>query len=429
MALQDIDIIVFVMLENRSFDHAVGYLSTAAANPPMAVEGLRDDPQWRAARDNLHAGQAYALHRLDPAIEQIDDPPHDHAAIARQIAIPAAGTPNLGGFVESYMTRSPPPADPSAVMGHYQQDGVPVFDFFARNYVICDHWFAALPTGTQPNRLMAMSGHSTILDNAAVFLPDQDLVYDWLTAHKVSWCAYQSGDFFPFFALMPGWAGEIVTSLALSELGGRGHFRRYNGLRAHWAGAAAMPSVIFIEPEYTDGPHGTPNDDHPPTGIARGQALLADIYAILISNPARWARTMMIVTYDEHGGFFDHAAPLAIPASVGGAAIATTGVRVPAFIVSPQAARGVPFTDPLDHTSFLQLLADRFNPGQDYSAEVGARQPHLGRLSTALTQSAATPPRAPAIDPAILAALAARVAAAPASAGTADSAGAANTAT
>ncbi len=430
MPLRDIETIVFVMLENRSFDHALGYLSTAAAAPPLAVEGLRDDPAWLDLYANAYAGRRYPIHAIGPEVQQIADPPHDHAAIAIQVGTPPASgaSGGMGGFVASYMTRTPAPADPSLVMGHYEAASVPIFDFLARHFAVCDHWFAALPTGTQPNRLMAMSGHSPILDNASVFLPDQPLAYDWLTQHGVSWCAYQWGDFFPFMSLMPRWLPEITTSLALSDAGGRGRFRRYARFAEHWGGAAPMPSVIFIEPEYTDGPHATPNDDHPPTGIARGQAFLADIYRTLIANPQRWRNTLLLVTYDEHGGFFDHVPPLAIAADVGGTPIATTGVRVPALAISPHVAPGVPFTDALDHTSFLQLLADRFNPGQDYSAEVGARQSRLGRLATVLTQVPAGPAAGPAIPPAAEARVAQATAAAPASSGIANSAGAANTA-
>ncbi len=425
MPLRDIETIVFVMLENRSFDHALGYLSTAAASPKLAVEGLRDDAAWLDAHANVFAGKRYPIHAYaPPGPRAMPDPPHDHAAIAIQLGTGAAP---MSGFVASYMTRQPPPPDPSLVMGHQTAASVPMFDFFARNFAVCDHWFAALPTGTQPNRLMAMGGGSTILDNAAVFLPDQPLAYDWLTSHRIPWCAYQWGDFLPFFSLMPRWLPEITTSLTLSALGGRGRFRRYGRFREHWLGADAMPAVIFIEPEYTDGPHAQPNDDHPPTGIAPGQAFLADIYATLVANPARWANTMLVVAYDEHGGFYDHVPPLPIPASVGGAAIATTGVRVPAFVVSPHVSPGVPFTDPLDHTSFLQLLADRFSPGQTYSAAVAARQQRLGRLATALTQKPSGPVAGPTIPAATTAALQALNSAAPASSGTANSAAAART--
>lgn len=430
MPLHDIETIVFVMLENRSFDHALGYLSTKAANPPLEVDGIRDDPTWLRAHVNVHAGKRYPIHALGPEMQRMDDPPHDHAAIALQIGTPSqpGGAAPMNGFVASYMRRRTPPADPSAVMGYYTGAAVPTFDFFARNYAVCDHWFAALPTGTQANRLMAMGGSSGILDNASVFLPDQPLAYDWLTAHGVPWCAYQWGDFLPFFTLMPRWLPEITTSLALSVLGGRGRFRRYAHFQEHWLDSAPMPSVIFIEPEYTDGPHAAPNDDHPPTGIAKGQAFLADLYTALIANPARWRNTMLVVAYDENGGFFDHVPPLNIGANVGGFPIATTGVRVPAFVVSPHVAPGIPFTAPLDHTSFLQLLADRFNPGQSYSADVGARQSQLGRLSTVLTQVPSEAVTGPSIPTAATVGLVAMDAAGPASSGQADSPGSTRTA-
>ena len=67
-----------------------------------------------------------------------------------------------------------------------------------------------------------------------------------------------------------------------------------------------MPNVIFVEPEYADGPHLSPNDDHAPTGVQPGQAFLSELYQTLTSNPARWSKTMLVITYDEHGGFFDH---------------------------------------------------------------------------------------------------------------------------
>jgi phospholipase C len=182
---------------------------------------------------------------------------------------------------------------------------------------------------------------------------------------------------------MPRWLGEIGTSLTLSTLGGRGHFRRYDRLREEWNGAQPMPSVIFVEPEYTDGPHVDPNDDHAPTGIAPGQAFLADLYNILTSNPARWAKTMLVITYDEHGGFFDHVPPLAIETTVAGQTLKTTGVRVPGFVISPYARLGV-FHGDLDHTSLLQLIDDKFGRGAGYSTDVNLRQRSLDRLLNTL---------------------------------------------
>jgi phospholipase C len=393
MSLDNIKTIIVVMMENRSFDHVLGYLSLKGKD----VNGLSADPAWQQNFTNFYDGKTYPIHALSPSTQLIPDPPHDRTPISTQINTPCAngGCPELGGFVASYATRNPPPADLSMVMGYYAADALPVFDFFARNFMVCDSWFAPLPTGTQANRLMAMSGESAISDNVSGFLPEQSLVYDWLTAHAASWCVYQSGGFFPFFSLMPKWLPEIVTSLALPLNGNGGRFRRYSRFKTDWTNGANMPQVIFIEPEYTDGPHLAPNDDHSPTGVAPGQAFLAGIYQT-ISASKRWDETLMIVTYDEHGGFFDHVSPLAIPTDVAGYQFQTTGLRVPAFLISPYVTPGGIYSGNLDHTSILQLLADKFNAGGTYSAPVSART-QLSKLSSALSE-VKTPGPAPKLN-------------------------------
>jgi phospholipase C len=310
----------------------------------------------------------------------------------------------MGGFIKSYLQSDPGPTDPKLVMGHYDAAAVPMYDFFAREFAICDHWYSALPSGTQPNRLMAMAGESRIKDNVT-FLPDQPLVYDWLNTNNIPWCSYQwAGN--PFFTLMLSWAPTIIASL--NSFDNLGSFRRFNdpqyGFQQHWTNGAQIPSVVFIEPKYTDDVDflAAANDDHPPTGIAHGQNLVSTIYQILISNPSMWANTMMIVTYDEHGGFFDHAPPLPIPGKEGGYQFKTGGVRVPAFVVSPYVKAGQPFHGNLDHTSVLQLLADALTPGQPYSAAVTARQKYLVPLSGILTETTgAGAPRVPQVPGAL----------------------------
>jgi phospholipase C len=374
MALNDIETIVIVILENRSFDHVVGYLSLLDTNVPIPVNGLHGDPAWIAkyANDDPNGHQIDPF-RLGPNVQRVDDPPHDWSSINRQITTPPhSGLPGtMGGFVKSYAQSHP--HDQRLVMGYYDAAAVPVFDFFARNFVICDNWFSPLPTGTQPNRLMAMAGMSQLKDNATLKLPDQELVYDWLGRNNISWCHYQWAGF-PFFFLMPRWAPTMV--LSLDGPFNDGIFRRYENFHDQWTSNAPMPSVIFIEPKYTDDKISlaAPNDDHPPTGVAKGQDLLRQIYQTLISNPARWANTLMIVTYDEHGGFFDHVPPLPITDTAGGYQFLTTGPRVPAFVVSSHVAPGTVFSNKLDHTSILRMLAERFTPGKPYSAEVETRQ-------------------------------------------------------
>jgi len=380
MAIGDIDTFVIVMLENRSFDHVCGYLSLPDAAPPMDVEGLRADQAWldQWRNDDLD-GTPVPIHRLEPDEQNFIDPPHEDVNIATQINTPTHGgaQPMLGGFVKSYANAIPRPENRSAVMGYYTKEAVPVFDFFARNYAICDHWFSSLPAGTQSNRLMAMSGQSDIIHNVGpVTFPDQQLAYDWLTKNVGAngWCSYQYGGV-PFFSLMHRWIDAIASGRKAAD--GRGLFRQYEHFADQWQGNDPLPNVIFIEPKYSDDPSVTkfrPNDDHCPTGISHGQKFLADIYNTVIGNSDRWKKTALIVTYDEHGGFFDHVPPLDVPVTAGGETFGTTGIRVPTFIVSPYVKPGVVYKDQADATSILALLADRFTPDVAYSQVVADRQ-------------------------------------------------------
>jgi phospholipase C len=383
-ALRRIEHIVVVLMENRSFDHVLGYLSRPGGRAD--VDGIGDDA-WRAAHANPGAGAPLAPFALN--INAIPDPPHERDTIAMQIG--TAGTPgSMQGFVRSYASRQPPPNDVSLVMGFYLAQDVPIADFFATQYAICDRWFAALPTGTQPNRLMAMSGTTARDVNAPVLLADQDLVYDWLTARSIPWRVYHHG-VLPFFALMPKWQPVILHELAIEILGLHTRFRRYEHFARDVHADPTFPPVVFIEPEYTDGPHHAPDDDHPPTPIARGQAFLRSVYQALTANPERWHKTLLLITYDEHGGFYDHVPPLAIrtdpPLGHVYPSFETTGVRVPAFLVSPFVDPGAVVHTPLDHTALLAFLGERFDPGATYSPVVDARQGSLSRLANALTRT------------------------------------------
>ena len=222
MALSDIETIILLIMENRSFDHMLGYLNLDGS---MRVEGLQADAAWQSSFANEYAGKRYPIFPIDPKSAPCSDPQHDHQSIALQIskAPVGRGIRSMGGFVESYATLSDPkPTDPSAVMGYFQGASVPTFDFFARNYCVCEHWYSSLPLGTQANRLMAMSGVSPLLDNAPVFLPEQDLVYDWLTAHRIPWCAYQAGRLSSLLQL----DGELATRNYYLTYAKSGRWRR-----------------------------------------------------------------------------------------------------------------------------------------------------------------------------------------------------------
>lgn len=355
--------IVVVMMENRSFDHALGYLGLEG----YPVNGLRGDAAWLTNVANPYGGYLYRpfLYTDDrlPA-----DPPHERSNIAQQIGLESGY--DLKGFVQSYArVYQVDPAHPPAVMGYYTKADVPLLDMFARSYAVCDRWFAPLPAGTQPNRLMAMSGMSLIDTNTHI-LPLHPLVYEWLEQRRIRWRVYHEGT--PFFAMMPEWLPEIALG---------SHFRAFRDLPddVHSEPDEEWPQVIFVEPKYGDDPTriGEASDHHPPGSIHRGQEFLAEVYLALTANPTRWATTALIVTYDEHGGFFDHVPPEKVITSGHGKYpdFQTTGVRVPSFVISPLVEPQTVFSQRLDHTSILKFIGQKFAPN-GYGGDVNARDVH-----------------------------------------------------
>lgn len=373
MNLEAVKRIVVVIMENRSFDHMLGHLSLAPANR-SDVDGLRNDEAWLKSLANPYETMRFGPFHLTDPYHNIDaDPPHERGPVANQLGTPVDGVFPMNGFVTNYAgakgAASLTQAKPPPVMGYFGADEVPVTSFFAKNFAVCDHWFASLPAGTQPNRLMAMSGSSTIEVNQKP-LPNQDLVYDWLTRNGVRWRVYH--ETLPFFTMMPRWIDDIVVG---------DHFRPLAQLRSDIENdpPGERPQVIFIEPAYADAPHlGECTDDHAPAAIKGGQRFLLEAYRDITSDPAFWAETVMIVTYDEHGGFFDHVSPPLLrteppPGAHYAAGFDTLGVRVPAMVISPFVTPGTVSHDRFDHTSILKFIGQKFAADGLYSDTVDQR--------------------------------------------------------
>ena len=365
----DIRTIFVLMMENRSFDHLLGYLSLTG----HPVDGLRDDPRWRDAVANPFNGNAYRPFPLtDPYGTMEADPPHSRASTKTQIGVPAGGKFPMKGFVETYSkAKGAAPIGPGskpAAMGYFTGTEAPVTEFLARNFAVCDHWHAALPAGTQPNRLMAMSGFTNI-DINKVPCPPQELVYDWLSRHGIRWRVYHAG--IPFFAMMLDRVDDILAGENFRPFGQLFHDVQNEP-------PDEFPQVVFLEPVYADAPHfGKSTDDHAPGGIKGGQEFLLEVYRSLTRVPDVWKGSVLIVTYDEHGGFFDHVPPPMIPTDPPrGAAyerFESLGVRVPALVVSPFVKKGSVCSEVMDHTSILKFIGETFGPGGRYSPAVDAR--------------------------------------------------------
>jgi len=377
----NVDTIVVVIMENRSFDHVLGHLRHSMYGNRRDIDGIEDLANPDYINPNID-GQAVAPFWMDDRSFDCDLP-HDSGPIASQLRYSAVtGKFAMNGFVHAFEEQVHTSVSDPPVMGLLTPGSIPATGALAAQYTVCNRWFACIPTSTVPNRLMSMCGR-TDLGETGIVVPDQQTVYDWLLERGVSWRVYAAG--LPFFTLMP--------RLSLHLL--RPHFRRLDQLKKdlEQEPATDWPNVIFIEPDYYDCPlhFRPPCDNHPPLGMAPGEAFLAEVYTVLSGDERRWSRTVFILTYDEHGGFFDHVPPLPVKYRNLQKAISfdSTGPRVPAIVAGPFAPRGVSNAF-LDNTSILQLIAERFGKaGETYSAEVAGRmQQKIESVSAVLSLAA-----------------------------------------
>ena len=390
--LDRIQTLVIVMMENRSFDHILGYLSLPEFQHPAwaRIDGVRQAQLYYA--HDPYPPRPLTSPSLDP------DPPHEREDIAIQLNPPLGG--RMHGFIDSYK-RVNPGARLAGVMEYCTPKDVPVTDFLARNFAICDNWFSCIPASTLPNRLMAMSGYALvdhtpdgylqIVEN--LFYDDPDnLLYEWLDKRGVSWRLYHSGTF--FFMQMPRLALRYEADDGLL-------FRPLDSLAEDFA-RGDVPQVVFVEPLYEDDPrrgNAQATDDHAPASIWGGQRFLKMVYEAISSNQDVWSNLAAVVTYDEHGSFFDHVYPPAIKTEPPANArytdgFGTLGVRVPAIVVSPFVGTGSLCESLLDHTSILKFIGEKFGGGK-YTPLVDARP--VGSMSEALSEGnlASSAPVAP----------------------------------
>jgi phospholipase C len=362
--LAKVEHVVVLMLENRSFDHMLGYLSLEGGRTDVDGLGKGMANQWN--------GRSYPVHHLDrTAFEPVEDPDHSGHATEQQIAGGA-----MSGFVAAFAAklaqRGASDHDPGLVMGYYGGGDLPVYDHLAREFCVCDRWHASVPGATWPNRLYALTGRA---DGSRDDRPSgQPPLYDMhsfvrhLDANGVSWrwYSYDPGtlrcadreywlthyDCFRYVDRTKlSWQAE-VEELPVIDASSASFLED--------AASGNLPAVSWLDPNFKDlnlyG--GDSNDDHPPSDVVDGQHLVLTVYHALAASP-QWERTLLVVTYDEHGGFFDHVAPP--PAEDDDPRLfGLYGVRVPALIVSPWVGRGSVSHTLFDHTSIIKTILLRF---------------------------------------------------------------------
>jgi phospholipase C len=415
--LAKVDHVVVVMLENRSFDHMLGYLSLSGRR--TEIDGLRP------GLANEHQGRTYPVRHLAATTLGVD-PDHSSGAIDQQVA---GG--DMSGFVASaaatLTARGIDGGDPGCVMGYYDGADVPVYDHLAGEFAVCDRWFASVPGSTLPNRLYALCGVAAgSRDDRPLRVPPlyhQPSFARHLDAHHISWRWYS---FDP---------GTLRLADAHYLLGHHQRFGYFSKTGLPWkavfdiscnpkipsflddAAAGTLRSVSWIDPAFTNfNPLGFPvNDDHPMADIKDGQDLVLAVYDALASSP-QWDRCLLVIAYDENGGFYDHVPPPQA-ADDDPDMFGRYGVRVPAIIVSPWIDPRTVSHTVFDHTSIIKTILLRFCPqaldepqpaigrraslglGPQYPGMRVARASHLGGLLTRATPRPA-PPREALVRPA-----------------------------
>jgi phospholipase C len=373
--LQKIDHIVVLMLENRSFDHMLGYLTLKS--------GRKDVNGLTAGLANTHNGKTYRVRHLQrTALTKAEDPCHGGACIAEQISN------GMGGFVANFAKSRPTAPRVDIVMGYYDSSDLPVYDHLAREFAVCDNWFSSVPGATWPNRLYAVAGRAAgSKDGKQVPLYDLPSFVRQLDRQKVSWRWYTPDD------------ATLRYRDSAYYVGHGSHFayfdrRSFLAPRNFLDDAAdgKLPAVSWIDPNFVDvsfiGPSGS-NDDHPPSDVKAAQELVLKVYSALVKSP-NWAKTMLVVTYDEHGGFYDHVLPPA--AQDDRPAFRRYGVRVPALVVSPFTKRASVSNLLYDHTSIIKTILLRFCKTNGQIPDMGARVRHANHLGSTLALAKARPP-------------------------------------
>ncbi|CAG7584963.1 phospholipase C [Rhodococcus opacus] len=378
-SLNDIEHFVYLMQENRSFDHYYGTLS--------GVRGFDDpSPAWQQYGWTPGAGPTPTgflnPFRLDTTQgthldgECINDPTHSWG--------PQHDAWN-GGAMDRWMPvhiAHEGPLNGPATMGYYTRADIPVHYDLADAFTICDHYFCSVLGPTDPNRLYWMTGTidpDGLAGGPLVETPTviPRFVYSWRTYPEnlqeagVSWKVYANKDLGPVSSVaLDGMLGCFTQySDPNSELARRGLDPTYpNDFRADVANGT-LPAVSWIVPNIF-------TCEHPALPPAAGAVGIVEVLDILTSNPAIWEKTALIISYDENGGFFDHVTPPTPPPGTPGEYLTVPlntvsesennpgpiglGFRVPSLIVSPYSRGGLVASDTFDHTSQLRLLEKRF---------------------------------------------------------------------
>jgi phospholipase C len=314
--------VVVVMLENRSFDHLLGWLPGA--------DGRQAGLTYRDA-----AGVAHPTHALAPDFQGCGHPDPDHSYTGGR-------TEYDGGACDGWLRAG---SNDEYAIGYYRRQDLAFLGQAVPQWTTFSRYFAAIMAETYPNRIYQHAGQTDRITNTTT-LCTLPTIWDRLAGAGLSGRYYFSD--IPFTAL---WGPKYVPIS-----------RPLVGFFADCA-AGTLPNVAFVDPRFEDEESGTSGDDHPHADIRNGERFMYDIYRAVTTSP-NWARTVLIFNFDEWGGFYDHVKPPAAPIPpadvVAGNQDGLRGFRVPCLMVSPYARRAHVATRTYDHTSILAMVERRW---------------------------------------------------------------------
>jgi phospholipase C len=379
--MQTVRHLVVLMLENRSFDHVLGFYVPAAGGQKIAGLTGREFNCFDPFGDGSGSARVYVNQTAGTVgTTTVPDPHHEHDdAMVHLFCVPAPppGTiPNNGGFLYNYarqkdagMTTSPEKAP--QIMGCFDTAAqLPAIQALAENFTVLDHWFSSLPGPTWPNRFFAhcatsggLSGSPSDLSSAisveAFSSFAMPTIYENLSAAARDWRVYYH---------------DVPQALALQRL----HARRDNFQHIQRffddAAAGSLPAYSFVEPAFFNSTllGLIANDMHPSHDVRFGDQLVASVYNALRAGPS-WSDTALLVVWDEHGGFYDHVPPPSTVSPDGksdasGFDFKQLGVRVPAILASPRTGKGAVDSTVFDHSSIPATVRAIFGTGSFLTA-------------------------------------------------------------
>ncbi|MBV9292520.1 MAG: alkaline phosphatase family protein [Frankiales bacterium] len=313
-----IEHIVVLCMENRSFDHFLGWLPGA--------DGKQAGLSYPDSKGKLHK-----THRLTERQGcGFADPDHSYTGGRLQLD---------GGKMDGFRRG----LNDDFALGYYTRDDLPFYRHFVEAATVHDRWFCSILSSTYPNRFYTHAGRTDRTDNS---MTESTLPTIWdRLSHAGVPANYYFSDL-PFLAL---W-GQKYVPIA----------RPFESFYAQ-AASGTLPAYSYLDPFFLGEGQGGSNDDHPHADIHRGQALVSEVVHAITTSPL-WSKTVLIVTYDEWGGFFDHVRPPVLPDDrpSKGFDHRQAGFRVPAFVLSPFSRPGHVEHHTHDHTSILKLVEWRY---------------------------------------------------------------------